>query len=38
MVFFTVSTFLTFQPNLYEAENQIEECGTKTSNFTHSVH
>lgn len=30
MVFFTVSTFLTFHPNLQVVRNQIEECKTTT--------
>lgn len=38
MVFFTVSTFLTFQPNLQVGRNQIEECKTTTFNFSYTVH
>lgn len=37
MEFFTVSTFLTFQPNLKVVGNQIEECGTILFNFFHTA-
>jgi len=37
MVFFTVSTFLTFQSNLQVVSNQTEEYETTTFNFCHPV-